>query len=287
MAVALITGTSTGIGFESALAFARAGHRTWATMRNLDKAEPLRAAAQAEGLVLEIAQLDVTDEDSIARAFRQVDEREGRVDILINNAGIGGASPLELVPEAEHRGMFEVNYWGAIRTIQAVLPGMRERGEGAIVNVTSGAGRFATPNQVPYTASKFALEGASEALAYELRPFGVRVALVEPGIVDTAIIENSAHATRYDRNSPYRNLMRRNGWMYVAYMKNPGQASDVAAVVLAAATDPQPKLRYLVGGAEDLVGGRNSLSDEEFLALAELDDDAYRARFKQVFGIAL
>src|SRR5262249_13369829 len=186
---------------------------------------------------------------SIARALAATRETEGAIDVLVNNAGIGGATPLELTPEAEHRAMFEANYWGPIRMIQVVLPSMRERRSGCIVNVTSIAGRIATPNQIAYSASKHALVAASEALAHEVAAFGVRVAIIEPGVIQTAIFENSAGATRYDKTSPDRQIMRRNGKLFAAGFRNPGQPAAVAAPVLEAiTTDPAPLRAPAVAG---------------------------------------
>jgi len=289
MPVALVTGTSTGIGFATALCLARHGHTVVATMRNLAKAAPLEAAARAEGLPLVLRELDVTSQDSIDRAVAATREREGAVDVLVNNAGIGGATPLELTPEDEHRAMFEANYWGAIRMIQAVLPAMRERRAGCIVNVTSIAGRIATPNQIAYSASKHALAAASEALAHEVAAFGIRVAIIEPGVIQTAIFENSASATRYDKTSPYRQIMRRNGKLFAAGFRNPGQPETVAAAILEAITTDRPRLRHPVGvDAEGLAAGRGRISDEEWVAMGgELSDEEYNARFKRYFGIEL
>jgi NAD(P)-dependent dehydrogenase (short-subunit alcohol dehydrogenase family) len=289
MPVALVTGTSTGIGFATALYLARHGHTVVATMRNLAKAAPLEAAARAESLPVTVRELDVTRRESIDRAMAATVEREGVVDVLVNNAGIGGATPLELTPEAEHRAMFEANYWGPIRMIQAVLPAMRERRAGCIVNVTSIAGRVATPNQIAYSASKHALAAASEALAHEVAAFGVRVAVIEPGVIQTAIFENSAGATRYDKTSPYRQIMRRNGKLFAAGFRNPGQPETVAAAILEAITTDRPRLRYPVGvDAEGLAAGRARISDEEWVAMGgELSDEEYNARFKRYFGIEL
>jgi NAD(P)-dependent dehydrogenase (short-subunit alcohol dehydrogenase family) len=215
--------------------------------------------------------------------------QQGPIDVLVNNAGIGGATPLELTPEDEHRAMFEANYWGPIRMIRAVLPSMRERRTGCIVNVTSIAGRVATPNQIAYSASKFALGAASEALAHEVAAFGVRVAIIEPGVIQTAIFENSAGATRYDKNSPYRQIMRRNGKLFAAGFRNPGRAETVAEVIWEAVTTDRPRLRYLVGtDAEGMAAGRARISDEEWVAMGGgLDDAEYNARFKRYFGIEL
>ncbi len=289
MPVALVTGTSTGIGFATALHLARHGHTVVATMRNLAKAAPLEAAARAESLPLVLRELDVTRQESIDHAVAATREREGAVDVLVNNAGIGGATPLELTPEGEHRAMFEANYWGPIRTMQAVLPAMRERRAGCIVNVTSIAGRIATPNQIAYSASKHALAAASEALAHEVAAFGIRVAIIEPGVIQTAIFENSAGATRYDKTSPYRQIMRRNGKLFAAGFRNPGQPETVAAAILEAITTDRPRLRYPVGvDAEGLAAGRARISDEEWVAMGgELSDEEYNARFKRYFGIEL
>src|SRR6185312_16005108 len=163
MKTAVVTGTSTGIGFATSLHLARNGYRVFAGMRNLGKAGPLRDAAKEANLPLEVIDLDVTSGASVDHAFELV-TGHGPVDVLVNNAGIGGATPLELTPEDEHRRMFETNYFGAIRCIQKVLPSMRERRRGAIVNITSLAGLVPIPNQVPYSASKWALEAAAEAL---------------------------------------------------------------------------------------------------------------------------
>jgi NAD(P)-dependent dehydrogenase (short-subunit alcohol dehydrogenase family) len=236
-----------------------------------------------------VCELDVTRPDSVARAIAATVEGEGPIDVLVNNAGIGGATPLELTPEAEHRAMFETNYWGAIRMIQAVLPSMRERRTGCIVNVTSIAGRVATPNQIAYSASKHALAAASEALAHEVHAFGIRVAIIEPGVVQTAIFENSAGATRYDKTSPYRQIMRRNGKLYAAGFRNPGQPEAVAEAIYEAVTTKAPRLRYPVGvDAVGLAAGRSRVSDEEWVAMGgELSDEEYNARFKRYFGIEL
>jgi NAD(P)-dependent dehydrogenase (short-subunit alcohol dehydrogenase family) len=289
MPVALVTGTSTGIGFATALYLAKRGHTVVATMRSLAKAGPLETAARDQGARLVVRELDVTSQASIDRALAATRETEGAIDVLVNNAGIGGATPLELTPEAEHRAMFETNYWGPIRMIQVVLPSMRERRSGCIVNVTSIAGRIATPNQIAYSASKHALAAASEALAHEVAAFGVRVAIIEPGVIQTAIFENSAGATRYDKTSPYRQIMRRNGKLFAAGFRNPGQPETVAEAIFEAITTKRPRLRYPVGvDAEGLVAGRARLSDEEWVAMGgELSDEEYNELFKRYFGIEL
>ena len=289
MPVTLVTGTSTGIGLATALHFARHGHQVVATMRNLAKAGPLEAVARDEKLPVVVRELDVTRQESIDRAMAETVAQQGPIDVLVNNAGIGGATPLELTPEDEHRAMFEANYWGPIRMIRVVLPSMREGRTGCILNLTSIAGRIATPNQIAYSASKFALGAASEALAHEMAAFGVRVAIIEPGVIQTAIFENSAGATRYDKSSPYRQIMRRNGKLFAAGFRNPGRAETVAEVIFEAVTTERPRLRYLVGtDAEGMAAGRARISDEEWVAMGgALDDAEYNARFKRYFGIEL
>jgi NAD(P)-dependent dehydrogenase (short-subunit alcohol dehydrogenase family) len=285
---AVVTGTSTGIGVATSLRLARAGYRVWAGMRDVAKAGPLRAAAGAEELPVQVVALDVTSPASTAAAFATI-AAQGPVDVLVNNAGIGGAAPLEIVPDEEHRRMFETNYFGAIRCIQAVLPSMRERQRGAIVNITSVAGRSATPNQIPYSASKWALECAGEALAHEVRRFGIRVVNVEPGVVMTKIFDNSAAATRYDKASPYQPIMRRNGKMFAAGFRDPVQPEDVADVILQAITQPEYRLRWPIG--KDAIGlceGRPRISDEQWVAMGDdLSDDEYNRRFREYFGIEL
>ena len=287
MPAVLVTGTSTGIGLATALRFARAGYRTWATMRDLARAGPLREARESEGLDLELLRLDVTDQPSIDEAVARA--LPGGLDALVNNAGWAGGAPLEIVPEEQHRAMFDANYFGAIRMVQAVLPHMRERRSGTIVNLTSVAGRFAMPNQVPYTASKWALEGASEALAHEVRRFGVRVKIVEPGVIMTSIFENAKAQTVFDRSSPYVDLMRRNGKFYSAGHRANQPPEIVADAILDAVESDSDRLRYVVGAdAESLLRGRQAMRDEEWVAMGgDLSDDEYNAEFRARFGLEL
>ena len=286
MKTAVITGTSSGIGYATSLHLAANGYRVFAGMRNLDKAQPLRDAAAKGQLPIEVIEFDVTSQASCDRAFGRVGTQ---VDVLINNAGIGGASPLELTPEAEHRQMFETNYFGAVRCIQAVLPGMRERRTGAIVNITSVAGLIATPNQVAYSASKWALECLGEALAHELYRFNVRVVNVEPGVIMTSIFENSAEATRYDKTSPYQPIMRRNGKLFAAGFRDATQPDVVATTILEAIETPEYRLRWPVGkDATGLSKGRPQISDEEWVRMGgDVSDQEYNDWYHERFGVEL
>ena len=192
MAVVLITGCSTGIGLEAALAFARRGDTTYGSMRNLAKADVLRARAEAEGLDVEVVQLDVTDSDSVTTTIGAIDERHGAIDVLVNNAGIGSSGPIETIDLDKAIVVYDTNVWGAVRTVRAALPSMRAKGSCVIINVTSVAGRVpGTPYGGFYASSKHALGTLSEALAWEVNPFGIRVACVEPGFFNTEIFASS------------------------------------------------------------------------------------------------
>jgi len=288
MKIAVVTGTSTGIGFITSLHLAKNGYKVFAGMRNLAKATALKEAAAAEALDVEVIQLDVCDKASITTAFQLIEET-GPVDVLINNAGIGGSSPLELTPEDEHRQMFETNYFGVVNCIQAVLPSMRERGTGCIVNITSAVGLMATPNQIAYSASKWALECLGEALAHEVYRFGVRVVNVEPGVIMTNIFENSAEQTRYDKTSPYQPIMRRNGKIFMAGFNRAVQPELVAETILEAITTADYRLRWPVGpDAEGFKAARHRTSDEDWVKMGgDLSDTEYNEKFLEMFGVQL
>ena len=288
MKIAVVTGTSTGIGFETSLHLARNGYTVFAGMRNTSKAQPLIDTAKAESLPVTVLQMDVTDANSLRDAFATI-HAAGDVSLLVNNAGIGGATPLELTPEIEHRQIFETNYFGTINCIQAVLPSMRKNGHGDIVNISSIIGILATPNQIAYSASKYAVEGASEALAHEVYRFGVRVYCVEPGVVATSIFDNSASATRYDKTSPYQPIMRRNGKLYATGFKAPAAPQQVADAILTAITQPTYQFRWPVGvDADGICAGRNKITDEDWIQMGDdLTDTEYNDRFKDYFNIQL
>jgi len=288
MKVAVVTGTSTGIGLTTSLHFARKGYRVFAGMRNLAKADALRDAAKDESLAVEIVQLDICDVDSVNEAFAEI-QKSTPVDVLVNNAGIGGASPLELTPEDEHKRMFETNYFGAVRCIQAVLPSMRERETGSIVNITSAVGLQATPNQIAYSASKWALECLGEALAHEMYRFGVRVVNVEPGVIMTNIFENSAEQTRYDKASPYQPIMRRNGKVFAAGFQRAVPPERVAEAILESIETDDYRLRWPVGpDAEGFMAARNKMASEDWVKMgADLSDQEYNEKFLEYFGVQI
>lgn len=203
MAAVLITGCSSGIGLETALAFARRGDHTYASMRNPEKAARLRERAAAENLEVEVLALDVTDDASVAAAVQLVEERHGAVDVLVNNAGITYAGAIEVTPIEQARAVMETNFWGVLRTIRAALPAMRARGGGVIVNVSSLAGRvWSVPYGGFYSASKAGIGSLSEALAGEVEQFGVRVVCIEPGSFATDV-QTNAFNRELSEEDPY------------------------------------------------------------------------------------
>lgn len=191
--VAVVTGSSTGIGFETCLLFARNGILTYATMRDLTKADLIKNIAEKEKLSLKVIQMDVDKDDSVVRAFNEICEDHERgtgIDILVNNAGFGLFGALEDQSIEHIKKQFETNLFGAIRTIQQVLPIMRNQRSGIIVNISSISGQIGFPAQSVYVSTRFALEGLSESFAHEVEPYGISVVLIEPGVVNTNFVEN-------------------------------------------------------------------------------------------------
>ena len=282
MASVLITGTSTGIGFAVALAFGRAGHKVSATMRSPSRAPELARITSKEKLPITISAMDVDSDASVKEGIDRIVKEGGPVDVLVNNAGIERTGSVEELALADFRAVMETNYFGAIRCIQAVLPTMRARRSGCIVNVASVAGRIANSPLAPYTASKFALEALSESLAQEAKPFNVRVAIVEPGIIDTAMARRiETPQTR----SPYPQL-RRFAAMFAASLKKPVPPSVVAEKVLQIVDSDTWQLRHPVGpDAAPFLAWRKAMSDEEWVDWGALDDDRWYERLKADFGM--
>ena len=250
MAVVLITGCSSGIGLSTAVEFARRGDQVFATMRNLGKAGPLRAAASAAAVELEIVELDVSDDDSVHRGVARVLAAAGPIDVLVNNAGVGHYGTVELMPWDWLRETFETNFFGTVRMIRAVLPSMRERASGTIVNVSSANGRMRGLGFTGmYGASKHALGTMSEALAIEVDPFNIGVVVIEPGAFRSNIVDNGG--AELDPDSPYATLEAKE---YAAGKAGDSGAEDpviVANAILAAVDHPGP-LHVLVGDDAEL-----------------------------------
>jgi len=189
MSTALVTGSSTGIGYATALELARGGHTVVATMRNPAGAPELKQQADRQSLPITVVAMDVNSDESVAAGFAEAERTCGPLDVLVNNAGVGRGGAIEDVSIAQFRDTMETNFFGALRCIKTVMPGMRQRRSGCIVNITSVAGRLASAAQGSYCSSKFALEALSEVLAQEARLFGIRVAIVEPGVIATPIFD--------------------------------------------------------------------------------------------------
>ncbi len=265
--VAVVTGSSSGIGHEISLILARNGFTTYATMRNLQKGSDLKSIAEDEKLHLYFAQLDVTDENSVKMAIQTIHNEAGRIDILINNAGYGLTGAFEDLSLNEIKTQYETNVFGLIRTTQEVLPIMRKQRSGMIVNISSGVGRFGYPTGSAYVSTKFAVEGLSECMSYEVEPFGIKVILIEPGVIQTNFFNSSVLAKKsQDPNSPYAPLMKGMENSIDKMMKNGSTPQYVAEVVLDAVTNENPKLRYLAGkDIEQLLEMKRKMSDEEFV----------------------
>lgn len=264
--VAVVTGASSGIGYETSLTLARNGFVTYATMRSLNKGENIKTAAEEEKLPLKIVQLDVTDDESVKDAMQSIISEASGIDVLVNNAGYGLVGALEDLAMEEIKSQYGTNLFGVIRVTQAVLPIMRKQKSGIIVNISSAAGRFAIPGQSAYVSTKFAIEGLSESIAYELEPFGIKVVLIEPGIVKTSMANNMVIAKKsQDPSSPYYRLIE-NAVSSIEHGLETRSSPDVVAkVVLKAVTSENPNLRYLAGkDIETWMEAKRSMPDEEF-----------------------
>lgn len=264
--VAIVTGSSSGIGFEICLMLARNGLITYATMRDLNKSSTLKSIADKEKIPLRCIQLDVTDEMSVKQAIETIVNESHNIDILINNAGYGLSGALEDLLINEIKLQFETNFFGLIRATQEVLPIMRNQRSGIIVNISSGLGRFGIATSSAYASSKFAVEGLTESMSYELEPFGIKTILVEPGIIKTNFIKAAVLAQKSkDPNSPYFQFMNNMDEGMKRLIENSESPEYVARVVLDAINDSNPKLRYLAGkDVEHIMEIKNKMSDEDF-----------------------
>lgn len=277
MARVLITGTSKGIGYDATMLLARAGHDVIATMRN-PAACDLEKVARAANLPVTVFPLDVDDDASVAKVFGKVGDS---IDVLVNNAGILSTNAVEDESLDQFRRVMETNYFGAVRCVKQVLPAMRKRGSGCIINVTSIAGRIAYFASSAYGASKFALEAFTECLAQEVKGHGIKVALIEPGIIDTPMA--TTNLPQYDEDTIYPHGRRLH-----AFFTNPerGEASPtlVGEMIRYITETNDPRLRFPVGpDALSFLGWRATLSDEDWVALGgiKLDADYFERVFIQ------
>jgi len=280
----VITGASRGIGFATALELARGGHQVVATMRNPTGSPELGEQAAEEKLPIRIETMDVDSDQSVKQAFSRILAR-GPVDVLVNNAGIERTGAIEETPLADFRTCMETNYFGAIRCIQAVIGPMRERGSGAIINVTSVAVKISLSPMAPYSASKYALEAVSEVLAQELRAFGVRVAIVEPGIIDTRMSRNIEDMPT---SKVYPQVRRVAALFQATIAAGAGQPQVVGQKIREIVESGTWQLRHPVGpDAEPFLGWRGSLNDENWIRWSAQSDSDWLKAVKADFGMDL
>ena len=245
--IALVTGSSSGIGFETSLALARNGFHTFATMRDLSKDEEIKQVIKKEDLSIEILELDVDSEESVNQAIKIIFEKKGRIDVLVNNAGYGMWGTVEDVSIDEFKEQFETNFFSIIRLIQKVAPIMRKQGSGNIVNISSVAGRIGFPVSPAYISSKFALEGLSESLRFELMPFGINVIIIEPGVIKTNFFDSMKMSEKSQQNSTYKEITDKviSGVKMMAEMGT--HPKEVANVVIKTLGEEKPLPRYVIG----------------------------------------
>lgn len=282
MASVLVTGTSKGIGLATALVLGRAGHTVYATMRNPSGAPELAHMAEKEGLAIHVSAMDVDYDASVTAAISAIEKVNGPLDVLVNNAGIERKGSTEELDISQFRAVMETNYFGALRCIQAVLPQMRTRKSGCIINVTSASGRIALSPLGSYAASKFALEGLSEALAQEAKMFNIRVAVVQPGIIDTAM------ARRLGKQlyaSPYPHTRRIAG-LFAASLQNPTSPFLVGQKICEIIESGTWQLRHPIGpDAEPFLQWRAAMTDEQWVDWGAADDATWYQSVERDFGL--
>jgi NAD(P)-dependent dehydrogenase (short-subunit alcohol dehydrogenase family) len=263
--VALVTGSSSGIGYETSLSLAREGYFTYATMRDVKKQDSIKKIAEDENLPLKVIELDVDNEESAEDAIKIIIDEKQRIDVLVNNAGYGIWGTAEDVSMQEFREQFETNFFSVIRMIQKVAPIMRKQGSGDIINISSIAGRIGFPVSTAYISSKFAIEGLSESLRYELGPFGVNVIIIEPGVIKTNFFDSMKTAKKADESDVYRDITIKviSGVKMMAEMGTPPK--EVANVIIKSLKEETPLPRYVVGNdAAMFLEAKKMKTDIEF-----------------------
>jgi NAD(P)-dependent dehydrogenase (short-subunit alcohol dehydrogenase family) len=294
--IAVVTGSSTGIGFETSLLLARNGFYTYATMRDRLKTDKIEKIANKENLPLEVLSMDVDNDDSVRNAIHKIIDEKKKIDILVNNAGYGLFGALEDISIEEIKKQFETNLFGAIRTIKEVLPTMREQKNGIIINISSIAGVVGIPAECIYVSTKFALEGLTESISYELQPYGIKVVIIEPGVINTNFVPNikfpkpidnklqqpllkeeekeepkvnySNNDIKKKNSSHYSNTIDIFLSHYYPAMKNALLPKEVATVILEAINNASNSseciFRYLVGGdANTFAQAKKNMSDSQ------------------------
>ncbi len=281
MKTVLITGTSKGIGLETALGFGRAGYKVFATMRHPEMAHDFKERIAQESLYITISQLDVDSTESVKQCIEPILDEIGTLDILVNNAGIERHGSVEELNMSDFKAIMETNYFGVLRCVKAVLPQMRKNKNGCIINIASVAGHISSSPLGGYAASKFALEAVSEALAQEVKPFNIRVAIVEPGIINTQMAQNIS----VDGNSIYPHSKRFAG-LFAASLETPTHPSLVANKIFEIADGTTWQLRHPVGpDAAPFLEWRASMTDEEWVDWNSTNDSDWYEAVENTFGL--
>jgi NAD(P)-dependent dehydrogenase (short-subunit alcohol dehydrogenase family) len=283
----IVTGANSGIGRSTAITLAKNDYTVFATMRSLERGEKLRGIAQELNLVIKAVELDVSDTDSVNQGINEILDQTDQIDVLINNAGVGSNAVIEDVDIESDKSVFETNFWGVVRCIQAVLPTMRQQKSGHIIQVSSIAGRVGLPAQPIYSASKWALEGLSENLAHDLSSFGVRVSIIEPGVTRTAILGKN---NTVPQNDDFENIYGRMLDMYMQGIEANIRPEAVSETILQCLESSSHQLRWPVAwGAETMVNARHdgSVSDEEWVEIGSLvnNREEWVNSFRQAFNL--
>ena len=283
----IVTGANSGIGRSTAITLAKNDYTVFATMRSLERGEKLKGIAQELNLVIKAVELDVSDTDSVNQGINEILDQTDQIDILINNAGVGSNAVIEDVDIESDKSVFETNFWGVVRCIQAVLPTMRQQKSGHIIQVSSIAGRVGLPAQPIYSASKWALEGLSENLAHDLSSFGVRVSIIEPGVTRTAILGKN---NTVPQNDDFENIYARMLDMYMQGIEANIRPEAVSETILQCLESSSHQLRWPVAwGAETMVNARHdgSVLDEEWVEIGSLvnNREEWVRSFRQAFNL--
>ncbi|MGB1490305.1 MAG: SDR family oxidoreductase [Acidimicrobiales bacterium] len=283
----IVTGANSGIGRSTAITLAKNDYTVFATMRSLERGEKLREIAQELNLAIKAVELDVSDTDSVNQGINEILNQTDQIDILINNAGVGSNAVIEDVDIESDKSVFETNFWGVVRCIQAVLPTMRQQKSGHIIQVSSIAGRVGLPAQPIYSASKWALEGLSENLAHDLSSFGVRVSIIEPGVTRTAILGKN---NTVPQNDDFENIYARMLDMYMQGIEANIRPEAVSETILQCLESSSHQLRWPVAwGAETMINARHdgSVSDEEWVEIGSLvnNREEWVNSFRQAFNL--
>ena len=281
MKTALITGTSKGIGLETALAFGRAGYKVFATMRNPEMASGFKQKIKSESLNINISKMDVDSDASVKQCLDDILQKQGSVDVLVNNAGIEHHGSIEEMSIDDFQAIMNTNYLGVLRCTKALLPQMRKNKKGCIINVASVAGHIANSPLGGYAASKHALEAISEALAQEVKPFNIKVAIIEPGIINTQM----ASDITVNEESIYPHSKRLAG-LFSASLRTPTPPTLVADKILEVAESQSWKLRHPLGpDAEPFIAWRASMTDEAWVDWNAVNDEDWYKSVEQDFGL--